>query len=109
MFDVARLSRENTLLNKRKRYSIKRVKTIKGDIMRDWSGEATKLFKDKVVSHIRYTNAENMLDLIWNTSAPIVFFTDGSYLMASADDEGNSGGAFFTGEDEMEIIPRGGQ
>ncbi len=33
MFDVARLSRENTLLNKRKRYSIKRVKTIKGDIM----------------------------------------------------------------------------
>mgnify|MGYP006883062988 CR=1 FL=1 len=77
--------------------------------MRDWSGEATKLFKDKVVSHIRYTSEAEMLELDWSNRTPIVFFTDGSYLMASADDEGNSGGAFFTGEDEMEVIPRGGQ
>jgi len=28
--------------------------------------------------------------------------------MASADDEGNDGGAFWTSESEMEIIPRGG-
>jgi hypothetical protein len=29
--------------------------------------------------------------------------------MASADDEGNSSGAFWTSDAEMEIIPRGGR
>lgn len=77
--------------------------------MRDWSGDATKLFKGKVVSHIRYTTEVEMLDLDWSSRAPIVFFTDGSYLMASADDEGNSGGVFWTDEEEMEVIPSGGK
>ena len=76
--------------------------------MRDWSGEATKIFKDKVVSHIRYTTEVEMLDLDWSSRTPIVFFTDGSYLMASADDEGNSGGVFWTDEEQMSIIPSGG-
>ena len=52
MFDVARLSRENTLLNKRKRYSIKRVKTIKGNVMTKytvWVGatEVTDYYVDR--------------------------------------------------------------
>ena len=76
--------------------------------MRDWSGDATKLFKGKVVREIRYTNEVEMLNLDWGTSAPIIFFTDGSYLMASADDEGNSGGCLWLDEVGMEIIPRGG-
>ena len=77
--------------------------------MRDWSGEATKLFKDKVVAEIRYTTEVEMLDLDWSSRTPIVFFTDGSYLMASADDEGNGGGVFWTDETEMGIIPSGGE
>jgi hypothetical protein len=47
-------------------------------------------------------------DLGWDDTAPIVFFTDGSYLIPSADDEGNSGGVFFTSADEIDTIPRGG-
>lgn len=77
--------------------------------MRDWSGDATELFKGKVVSHIRYTTADEMRDLDWSYSAPIIFFTDGAYIMASSDDEGNSSGALWTDMAEMEIIPRGGE
>jgi hypothetical protein len=76
--------------------------------MRDWSGEATKLFKGKIVSHIRYTTEAEMLELDWQ-STPIIFFTDDSYIIASADDEGNSGGVFWTSDDEMEVIPSGGK
>ncbi len=62
--------------------------------MKDWSGEATKLFKGKVVSHIRYTDADETTNLGWSWSAPIIFFTDGTWIMASSDDEGNSSGAY---------------
>ena len=77
-------------------------------MMRDWSGDATKAFKGKVVKKIRYTTEGELDDLGWDDTAPIVFFTDGSYLMPSADDEGNSGGVFFTSADEIDTIPRGG-
>jgi hypothetical protein len=79
--------------------------------MFDWSGEATKLFKGKVISHIRYTDADENEEMGWNDfySAPIIFFTDGTWIMASADDEGNSSGSLFTSDDTMEIIPRGGR
>jgi len=77
--------------------------------MRDWSGEATKLFKGKIVSHIRYTTEGELGELGWSSRTPIIFFTDDSYIIASADDEGNSGGVFWTSDDEMEVIPSGGK
>ena len=76
--------------------------------MKNWKAEATKLFNGKVVSHIRYTDdVENQL-MGWHRT-PIIFFTDSTWIMASADDEGNDGGAFFTSESDMEIIPQGGR
>jgi len=77
--------------------------------MIDWSGEATKIFKGKVVSHIRYTDTDETEQLMFDSDAPILFFTDGSWMMASSDDEVNDSGAFFTSDDAMEIIPRGGR
>ena len=79
--------------------------------MINWEKEATKLFKGKVVSHIRYTDAEEGDELGWydDWSAPIIFFTDGTWILASRDDEGNGSGAFFTSEPKMETIPRGGR
>jgi len=76
--------------------------------MRDWSGDATKIFKGKVVSHIRYTDVDESAELGWSRT-PIIIFTDGTFILASRDDEGNDGGAFFTSEPEMEVIPQGGR
>ena len=39
--------------------------------MKNWSKEATKLFKGKVVSHIRYTNADESDELGWSRT-PII-------------------------------------
>jgi len=77
--------------------------------MRDWSGDATKIFKGKTVAKIRYTAEDELEGLGWDISTPVIFFTDGSWILASSDDEGNYGGAFFTSSEKMSVIPQGGR
>ena len=76
--------------------------------MRNWSGDATKTFKGKIIDKIEYMSEKEAIELHWQRT-PIIIFTDGSWILASGDDEGNSGGAFWTSELDMEIIPEGGQ
>jgi len=76
--------------------------------MRDWSGDATKIFKGKTVVRIRYTSDYETEEMGWHQNAPVIMFDDGSWILASSDDEGNSGGALFTSSEKMETIPQGG-
>ena len=39
---------------------------------------------------------------------PVIVFTDGSWILASGDDEGNRGGSFWTSHKDMSVIPTGG-
>ena len=73
--------------------------------MRDWSGDATKIFKGKKVVKIRYTNKSESEELGWYQAAPVILFDDGSWILASSDDEGNDGGVLFTSSDDMPTIP----
>ena len=73
----------------------------------DWSGDATKIFKGKVVKRIEYTSEKESKEMDWNRT-PVIVFTDNSWILASGDDEGNQGGAFFTSSDKMPTIPQGG-
>ena len=41
----------------------------------------------------------------WYNSSLVIFFTDGSYLFPSQDDEGNGAGALFTSFKELPTIP----
>ena len=77
--------------------------------MRDWSGDATEIFKGKTVDRIRYTDEAELESLGWDISTPVIFFTDGSWILASSDDEGNYGGSLFTSSTQMEVIPLGGR
>jgi len=43
------------------------------------------------------------------SATPFIEFTDGHSIIASSDDEGNAGGAFYTSMEDMMIIPQGGQ
>ena len=76
--------------------------------MRNWSSEATDLFRGKVVARIGYLNAMEQEAMGWSAT-PFIEFTDGHSIVASSDDEGNNGGAFYTSMEEMGIIPQGGQ
>ena len=75
--------------------------------MKNWSEDATKLFKGKVVAKIGYLNNMEQEAMGWEAT-PFIEFTDGHEIMASADDEGNGCGAFFTTEIKMPTIPQGG-
>jgi len=77
--------------------------------MRDWSGDATKIFKGKTVSRIEYLTDKEVDDMLWYSRAPVIVFTDGSWIIASADDEGNDAGAFFTSDNKMSVIPVNGR
>jgi hypothetical protein len=76
--------------------------------MKNWSEDATKLFKGKVVARIGYLNNMEQEAMGWSAT-PFIEFTDGHSIVASSDDEGNSGGAFYTSMHDMMIIPQGGQ
>ena len=76
--------------------------------MRNWSSEATDLFRGKVVARIGYLNEMEQKAMGWSAT-PFIEFTDGHSIVASSDDEGNNGGAFYTSMEEMGIIPQGGQ
>ena len=77
--------------------------------MRDWSGDATKIFKGKTISHIDYLTDSEMNDMGWYSRAPVIVFTDNSWIIASADDEGNDAGALFTSAKKMSVIPVNGR
>jgi len=77
--------------------------------MRDWSGDATKIFKGKVIDRIEYLTDEEVENMGWYDTAPVILFTDGHWMIASTDDEGNAAGALFTSSKKMMIIPVGGK
>ena len=77
--------------------------------MRDWSGDATKIFKGKTVRKIEYLTDDEMNHMGWYSNAPVIVFTDGSWIIASSDDEGNEAGALFTSAPKMNVIPRNGR
>ena len=77
--------------------------------MRDWSGDATKIFKGKTVRKIEYLTDDEMNHMGWDSNAPVIVFTDGSWIIASSDDEGNDAGALFTSAPKMNVIPKNGR
>ena len=77
--------------------------------MRDWSGDATKIFKGKVVDRIEYLTDKEEEEMMWYNVAPVIVFTDGSWIIASTDDECNDAGALITSEKEMGVIPVNGR
>lgn len=72
----------------------------------EWGARATKAFKGRVVKEIRYpTPEEAQGEFGFYRCPPIVVFEDGAEIVASADDEGNDAGAFFTNHPDIQTIP----
>ena len=68
------------------------------------AAKGTQAFRGKVVERIRYLTFEEQDKLMWYEPAPVVVFTDGSYIFASSDHEGNSAGAFFTSDEGVPVL-----
>lgn len=71
----------------------------------DWTKEINKHLKGKTIKSVRYLTDEEMEGFMWYKRPVAIFFTDGHYMIPSADDEGNDGGAIFTSIEGLEVIP----
>lgn len=75
----------------------------------NWTREINKFLKGKTIKNVRYLNDKEMEGMMWYNRPVVIFFTDGSYIIPSADDEGNDGGALFTSDEgNLSVIPVNG-
>jgi len=70
-----------------------------------WGQLANAFLVGKKIVNCEYLSEKEMEALGWDKSALVIFFDDGHYIFASADDEGNNGGSLFTSNDALETIP----
>ena len=70
-----------------------------------WEKDSTAFLKGKTVKRVRYMTSDEVRGMGWNAAAPVIEFTDGSWIFASRDDEGNEAGALFTSDKDLDTIP----
>lgn len=74
-------------------------------LMEKWEKPCREFLVGKTIKEVRYLSQKEMEDLGWYHSTLVIFFEDGNYIFASADDEGNDAGALFTSSDDLPTIP----
>lgn len=68
-----------------------------------WTAIAKKRLEGRKIVNVRYMTKKEAREWMWD-SRPVVFeLDDGSVWFASADDEGNDGGALFGQKDGEDI------
>lgn len=74
----------------------------------NWTIEAEKLLKGKTIESVRYLTKAEREYMDWDSSPPVIFFSDGSWIMPGRDDEANDGGALFTSHEDLPVLPVNG-
>lgn len=75
------------------------------EITKKWERECSNLLKGKKIAMTRYMTKKEAEEFGWMNKPLVIFFEGGGYMFASADDEGNDGGAIFTSDDKLPTIP----
>jgi hypothetical protein len=60
-----------------------------------WNDFAKKNLVGKTIASVRYMTKTEAKNMYWESRPLAIFFTDGSFIFPSMDDEGNDGGALF--------------
>ncbi len=60
-----------------------------------WIREAERHILGRKIIGVRYTTDEEVKDLYWDCSVIVLHLDDGSMLVPSADEEGNTAGSLF--------------
>lgn len=74
------------------------------EIEAKWNASCQVLVGKKI-KEVRYLTNDEKEDLGWYRRSLVIFFTDGTYMFPSQDDEGNDAGALFTNIKGLETIP----
>ena len=75
------------------------------EITKKWEDRFSVVLAGKTIKSVRYLYTVEKRDLGWFKKTLVIFFTDGSFIFPSSDNEGNDAGAFFTSIRDMEVIP----
>jgi hypothetical protein len=75
------------------------------NLILEWNDKVAKALVGKKIINASYMTNEEMNILGWSKRALIIQFDDGTYMYASADDEGNNAGALYTDIKGLPIIP----
>ena len=75
------------------------------EITKRWEDRCSAFLVGKTIKSVRYQYTCEIKDMGWSKKSLVIFFTDGSFLFPSTDDEGNNGGTFLTSFKGLEVIP----
>ena len=73
--------------------------------LQKWNNKVSDFLVGKTIESVRYLTDQEMNDFMWYKKPVIIKFTDGSFIIPQRDDEGNDGGALFTSDDNLDVIP----
>jgi len=75
------------------------------DFEKKYEKELGQFLNSKRINDVRYMTQKEAQEMGWFSRPLIIFFEGGGFIYASADDEGNDGGAMFTSDKNNPVIP----
>ena len=76
------------------------------DLREHWGNLASNFLVGKTIRRTRYLNDREREDIGWDKSGLVIEFTDGHWILAMRDDEGNDAGSVWTSsQSEINVIP----
>ena len=70
-----------------------------------WLKEAKKQLLNRKIVGVEYMTVDEMNALGWYSRPILMILDDGNIIYPSSDDEGNNGGALFTNNEAIPVIP----
>lgn len=81
------------------------IVSTKNTITKKWEDRCSAVLVGKTIKSVRYQFTCEMKDLGWSKKSLVIFFTDGSFIFPSMDEEANNAGTFLTSFKGLEGIP----
>jgi hypothetical protein len=75
------------------------------EITAHWEKTANALLEGKKILAVRYMTDDEREQLGWYCRSVCILLDDGTWIYPSRDDEGNDGGALFTSNESVPILP----
>lgn len=75
------------------------------DLVKQWETDINRFLKGKTIKEVKYLSKTEAENSMWYKRPVVIIFTDGSYIIPMADDEGNDGGAMYTSDKDLPTIP----
>ena len=75
------------------------------DLTKEWTTKVNDFLINRKIVGVRYLTNEEADDMGWYSRPVALLLDNGVWLYPSADDEGNDGGALFTSDENMSVIP----